>query len=250
MEKGQFPNFASATGSFSLSQEQTSPLSAVTPAPNPISMTPTPTPEPKPTLFTRKRLTRLIALILTLLLAGAILFIWFTSPASSTPPVISQQQFGNSSQNSPSTTNGDLHVYVLGAVKHPGVYVLPPGSRVYQLIQAAGGALPEANLVALNLAATLTDGQEVYVLAVGEIPPTYLGGVPGPGASGTTTSGQLININTASVTEMQQALHISSASAQKIVDYRTQHGPYTSIDQLLQAVSRSIYDKIKNLVTI
>jgi competence protein ComEA len=107
--------------------------------------------------------------------------------------------------------------------------------------------------VALNLAATLTDGQEVYVTLIGEIPPTYMGGVPGPPGSNTTASpaaGQLVNINTASVDEMRQSLHISATTAQNIVNYRLQHGPYTSVDQLLQAVSRSIYDKIKGQVTV
>jgi competence protein ComEA len=151
-----------------------------------------------------------------------------------------------------------LHVYVTGSVRNPGVYTLPPGARVYQLLQAAGGASPQADLVSLNLAAPLTDGEEVYVLAVGEAPPTYSGGVPGPGntnnanstGTGTPTTGQVININTATIDQMRAALHVSSATAQKIIDYRTQHGPFTSIDQLLQIVSRSIYDKIKNSVTV
>jgi competence protein ComEA len=144
-------------------------------------------------------------------------------------------------------------VYVTGSVKHPGVYTLSAGARVYQLLQVAGGALPQADLVSLNLAAPLTDGQEVYVLAIGESPPTYQGGVPGPGTNGTATTtqtGQAVNLNTATLDQMRQVLHVSSATAQKIIDYRTQHGPYTSVDQLLQVVSRSIYDKIKNSVTV
>lgn len=74
--------------------------------------------------------------------------------------------------------------------------------------------------------------------------------MPGPGVNSTATTGQLVNINTASVDEMRQALHLSSTTAQNIINYRLQHGPYTSIDQLKQVVSTSTYDKIKNLVTI
>jgi competence protein ComEA len=90
-----------------------------------------------------------------------------------------------------------------------------------------------------------------YVAAIGETPPANLGGVPGPGtgASGTDT-GQLININTASVDQMRLALHISSKTAQEIVDYRTQHGKYTAVDQLAQVVSKAIYAKIKDQVTV
>jgi competence protein ComEA len=146
-----------------------------------------------------------------------------------------------------------IQVYVVGAIQHPGVYTLPMGARVYQLVQAAGGTLPGADLVALNLAAQLTDGEEIYVLREGETPHSgYTNGSFVPGGTGTPTaaSGQLVNINTASETEMRQVLHVSAATAQKIIAYRTQHGPYTSVDQLLQVVSKSIYDHIKTLVTV
>ena len=204
----------------------------------------------------KKKFTRIIAIIIVLALGVALYFIWRT-PASTNPtPAITQQNFSGTSSNSSGstgsslTTNGDIQVYVVGAVKHPGVYMLPTGARVYVLLQAAGGALPNANLVALNLAAPLSDGEEVYVLVNGEKPPAYVGGVPGPGTNGTATTGQLVNINTASADEMRQSLHISSATAQSIVNYRQQNGPYTSIDQLQQVVSKSIYDKIKGLITV
>jgi competence protein ComEA len=212
----------------------------------------------------RKRLARVVAPAIVLLLLGGIAYVWFAptaSSSSSSPSSTTQQSFGNSPNAGASAGNsnsgsGDINVYVVGAVKHPGVYDLPAGARVFQLIQAAGGALPNANLVALNMAAPLTDGQEVYVITTGEIPPAYLGGVPGTGSSGAgntgtvTASGQLININTASSDEMRSALHVSSATAANIIAYRTQNGPYTSIDQLLQVVSKEIYDKIKGQVTV
>jgi competence protein ComEA len=198
----------------------------------------------------KRKITRIIAIIIILVLGITLYFIWHTPTSINSSPVITQQNFSGTSSNSSTGNSGDIHVYVVGAVKHPGVYTLPAGARVYQLLQAAGGPLPDANLVALNLATPLTDGEEVYVLANGEKPPTYVGGVPGPGTSGTATSGQLVNINTASADEMRLSLHISIATAQSIVNYRLQHGPYTSIDQLLVVVSKSIYDKIKGLITV
>ena len=77
-----------------------------------------------------------------------------------------------------------------------------------------------------------------------------VGGVPGPGTSGPTTSGQLVNINTASADEMRQSLHISTTTAQSIVNYRQQNGQFTSIDQLQLVISTSIYTRIKGLITI
>jgi competence protein ComEA len=119
---------------------------------------------------------------------------------------------------------------------------------------AAGGPLPNANLVALNLAAKLNDGQEIYVTFVGESPPSginSLSGTPsGSSSTGSSSNQQLVNINTASADELRQKLAVSSKTAQAIVSYRQQHGPFTSVDQLSQVVSKSIYDKIKNKVTV
>ncbi len=249
------PHFRNFTTHSSETEQQPPPQQTV---PEPIlSTTPEPVTPPSLKLPFKRKFSRIIAIIIVLALVIALVYIWHSPASTTSPPVITQQNFSgtsptnNNSTGSPLTTNGDIHVYVVGAIKHPGVYTLPSGARVYQLLQAAGGALPDANLVALNLAAQLSDGQEVYVLVNGEIPPTYIGGVPGPsGASSNANTGQLININTASADQIRQALHTSSITAQNIVNYRLQHGSYTSIDQLQQVVSKSIYDKIKNLVTI
>jgi competence protein ComEA len=217
----------------------------------------TTTPSP-PEAKKRTRL-RIVAIAIALVLALALYLVWHTSPSTTSPSVTTQQSFNSistpkSSNGGTSTsTSGSIQVYIVGAVKHPGVFTLPADARVYQLLQVAGGPLPKANLVALNLAARLTDGQEVYVTAIGETPPTYVGGVPEPGTgtggSGTGQTSSLININTASADELRQGLHISSTTAQAIVNFRLQHGSFTSVDELSQVVSKSIYDKIKGLVT-
>ncbi len=237
----------------SIEQQQTMPIPAV---PEPLIPL-IDTSSPSMVSTSKRAFKRILPVVIALALVIVIYFVWNppTPAPLSTGSSVTQQNFSNSSTSTTksSTGSGEIQVYVVGAVKHPGVYTLPAGARVYQLLQAAGGPLPKANLVALNLAATLTDGEEVYVTLSGEIPPTYMGGVPGPPGSnitGSPTTGQLININTASAAEMRQSLHLSSTTAQNIVNYRLQHGPFTSIDQLLQVVSRSIYDKIKTLVTV
>ncbi|MBV9690534.1 MAG: ComEA family DNA-binding protein [Ktedonobacteraceae bacterium] len=192
---------------------------------------------------------RLIAISLACVLALALYFIWHSSPAPSAVSTSTQQSLDTSSTASTTSTGTMMRVYVVGAVKHPGVYVLANDARVYDLVQAAGGVQPEANLVALNLAAKLTDGQEVYVTMVGEAAPTCMGGGSVSSTSTGSTS-QLVNINTASVAELQQQLHISNKVASVIVNYRVQHGPYSSVDQLSQVVSKATYDKIKSLVTV
>lgn len=209
----------------------------------------------------KRRINQIIAVVLVVGLAGAIYVVWHTATPTTTTTTssnpssnVSQQNFAASGATA-STTDG-IRVYVVGAVKNPGIYTLAAGARVYDLIQAAGGPLPTANLVAINLAAKLSDGQEVYIAQVGETPPPNTGGVPSTGngspgvGSGSGTNTQFVNINTASVDELSQNLHISKKSAQTIVDYRTQNGNYSSVNQLAQVVSRTIYNKIKAQCTV
>jgi competence protein ComEA len=134
-------------------------------------------------------------------------------------------------------TSTALTVYILGAVRSPGVYTLPTGARVSDLVQAAGGLLPDADPTRVDLAAHVADGQEVYVPHVGEAVPADLGG--------------LVNINSATADDLHNALGISLVIARRIVAYRTAHGPFTAVSQLLLVpISRTTYDRIKYLVTI
>ncbi len=222
---------------------------------------------PKSALSAKKLpITRLFAVALVLALAIGLYFIWSPAPTATTIPPVTQQNIGaattttagaadnnaDAATNHAATSSGSIQVYIVGAVKRPGVYMLSADARVYQLLQAAGGPLANANLVSLNLAARLSDGQEVYVTLLGEKPPSYTGGVPAPSASNNDTSSTtaLVNINTASAQEMEQKLHISSTTASTIITYRTQHGQFTSVDQLNGVISKSIYDKIKGAVTV
>src|SRR5260370_25352537 len=130
---------------------------------------------PKPPF--KRKLTRIIAIALALALAIALYLIWHSSAPTGISPGITQQNFGGTSANTgsstanPSTSSGDIQVYVVGAVRHPGVYTLPAGARVYQLLQAAGGPLPDATPHPLTLPSPLNDGVEIYIVANEEIPP-------------------------------------------------------------------------------
>lgn len=202
----------------------------------------------------KKKLLRSILLIFILFLGVAIYFTWRSATAPAVAPTVVQQNFGNTTANSggAASDSGTIMVYILGAIARPGIYKLPADARVYQLVQDAGGLLPNANAVALNMAARLTDGEEIYVPSVGETTPPGVNSPPGSnnGTPGALAPGQLVNINTATEAQMMQVLHVSSTTANKIIAYRTQHGPYTAVSQLLQVVSKSIYDKIKNMVTV
>lgn len=219
-----------------------------------------------PSSTKKPQILRTVAVVLVCMLGVGMYFIWHTSPSPTTTAVsTTQQQFSlaptastlkTATTASPVATSGKIQVYIVGAVKNPGVYTLEGNARIYNLLQAAGGPLPQANLVALNLAATLGDGQEIYVARVGETPPVSisnpLSSTPGTNTTGTTgnTTAQQININTATADDLRKGLHISSKNAQAIITYRVQHGPFTSVEELLQVVSQTTYKKIKNEVKL
>lgn len=141
-------------------------------------------------------------------------------------------------------------VHVAGWVAEPGVYELAEGSRVIDAIEAAGGARRGAELAALNLAAPLTDGQQVLVprASAVEQPP---GAAPPSGAS-TTGGATLVNVNVASAEELETLPGIGEVLAATIVQYREEHGPFTSVDQLMDVsgIGEVTLEEIRDLVTI
>lgn len=136
----------------------------------------------------------------------------------------------------PTATGPGVVVDVEGRVPKPGVRTLPAGSRVIDALSAAGGALPGTDLSALNQAKVLVDGEQVLV-----------GVAPPPGAAATASAGrgkkagklgagdaEPVHLNAAAVEDLEQLPGIGPALAQRIVDFRTAHGPFRSIDDLRQ----------------
>ena len=142
----------------------------------------------------------------------------------------------------PSPTPGQLAVYVSGAVLHPDVYTLAENSRVKDALLAAGGARPDADLTALNLATTLHDGQQVHVPAQGEAR------APAPLAVATASSPVgLLNINTASAAELESLPGIGPALSQRIVEDRQANGPFQSIEELdrVRGIGPALLEKLR-----
>ena len=141
----------------------------------------------------------------------------------------------------PSAGAGSVVVHVTGAVIRPGVVTLGEGSRVNDAIGAAGGISPDADTQQLNLARVLTDGEQIRVPRIGEVLPDS---APQPGAAVTPGTGTapgkpaagsasgMVNINTASASDLEKLPGIGPALAQRIVEYRDSHGPFASVDAL------------------
>ena len=124
-----------------------------------------------------------------------------------------------------------LLVHVLGAVAKPGLVELAAGARVVDAVAAAGGFTADADPAGVNLARPVVDGEQLVVLAIGQVPPP--GQAPGP-SGGATGGDGLVHLNTADVAALDTLPRIGPALAQRIIDWRDANGPFTSIDQLLE----------------
>ena len=134
-----------------------------------------------------------------------------------------------------STTVATVAVHVAGNVLKPGVYEMPADSRVVDAIRRAGGAKAIADLNAINLANRLNDAQQVYVPAVGEkVPPSSSGlSAGGVGTGSAPNSVEYpININSADVALLDELPGVGPSTAQAIVTYRDQNGPFASVSGL------------------
>jgi competence protein ComEA len=127
----------------------------------------------------------------------------------------------------PSSAAPDVVVDVAGKVRRPGLVKLAAGSRVADAIAAAGGVLPATSTVGMSLARKVTDGEQ---LVVGEPQPPGQGGQ----TSGSAAPAGPLDLNTATVNELDALPGIGPVLAQRVVDWRTTHGGFTSVDQLRQ----------------
>ena len=134
-------------------------------------------------------------------------------------------------------------VDVVGKVTSPGVYRLPVGARVGDAVQAAGGALPGIDLTTLNLAQVLSDGQQV---AVG------VAGAPAAAVNSAGSSAGPVNLNTASAEQLDALPGVGPVLAQHIVEWRSAHGSFTSVDQLreVSGIGEAKFADLKPLVTV
>jgi competence protein ComEA len=141
----------------------------------------------------------------------------------------------------------ELVVHVVGEVRRPGLYRLRDGVRIADAVRRAGGAKHDADLAAVNLAAPLVDGIQILV------PSRAVPGAAGTGAdpNGEGAVGGTVSLSSATVEELDELPGVGPITAQKIVDYRAEHGPFASVDDLdaVPGIGPTRIEQLRDLVT-
>ena len=194
-------------------------------------------------LLQRRRplLVAAVALVLILFAGRFVLGAGTTTPAAPLPP----PPEGAGVTGLPSAR---VVVHVVGAVRSPGLYRLEQGSRIADAVARAGGATRKADLAMVNLAAPLADGEQVVVPKRG--PP----GGPGGGAGGSAATPGVpagpVHLSTATLEQLDSLPGVGPVTAQKILDYRQEHGAFSSVDELdaVPGIGPARMDTLRDLV--
>lgn len=189
-----------------------------------------------------------VIVLVLLALGGAVLVAGLNSAGSSrTVPVTAV----TSSVPDATPTAAALYVHVLGAVASAGLFVLHPGDRVVDAIAAAGGFAADAERGGVNLARPLADGEQIVVPRVGEVaaPGSSAQGAAAPAAAAASGA---VSLNSATAAELEELPRIGPAMAERIVAYREENGPFTSVDQLLEVsgIGEKTLEAFRDQVTL
>jgi competence protein ComEA len=189
----------------------------------------------------------LVALVL-LILAGRLLLRPGASASVRVPaPVVPSTSASAGSGTSAAPGAGRaIVVDVVGAVRRPGLYRLTQGARVADALSRAGGATPRAQLDLVNLAAPISDGEQVVVPRQGA---AVSGSAAGGGAPAGAAAGP-VHLNTATLEQLDALPGVGPVTAQKILDYRQKHGAFGSVDELdaIPGIGPARLDQLRDLV--
>ncbi|GHJ52118.1 hypothetical protein Nm8I071_14250 [Nonomuraea sp. TT08I-71] len=203
-----------------------------------------------------RRGVRALAAVAVVVVLVAGVWAWRSRPQAE--PVRAAPAVGapETSAPAPTASAGQVVVALAGKVRRPGLVRLPAGARVADAIEAADGALPGVDVALLNPARKVTDG-ELILVGVGAppgqaAPPGPATGRGGPAAGGAAQGGGPVNLNTATLAQLDALPGVGPVLAQRILDHRDQHGGFRSVSDLRQVdgIGDARYEQLKDLVTV
>ena len=201
-----------------------------------------------------KEIPKPVLIVLVLIAIGIIIFAllhWWPSQSDSDFVVETNSATKEAEDNNAKEeTNGQVAVYVSGAVKNPGVYYLEEGSRIIDAVGKAGGMCKDANTNAINLAEVIQDGTQIYIPTIDESSNSSASTTTSSGSVSGSTS--LVNINSADATELQTLPGIGEVTAQKIISDRESNGAFSSKEDLkrVSGIGDSKYAALEDLICI
>lgn len=186
-------------------------------------------------------------LTVAVVIGAAGLAFWWLAPKDQDPAALlpANTMAAPGRTNATEEPRASIGVDVVGAVQQPGLYYLERSARVEDAIAAAGGLAPDADREAVNLAARVLDEQQIRVPRIGEAMETG-GSAPPPAAA------QPLNLNTADLAALDALPGIGPVMAQRIVEYRTAHGPFRSVEQLqdVSGIGEATLEGLRELVIV
>ncbi|RAO42772.1 ComE operon protein [Micromonospora saelicesensis] len=197
-----------------------------------------------------RRGVRALAVVAVVVVAGAAGWAWQARPQSEPVAPLASDAASAAPAGDPSgSSSAELVVAVAGKVRKPGLVRLPAGSRLADAVQAAGGALPGVDVALLNPARKVTDGE---LIVVGVTPPPAPGGAAGPAAGGAAPAAGPLNLNTATLAQLDTLPGVGPVLAQRILTHRDHHGGFKSVGDLRQVdgIGDARYEQLKDLVTV
>ncbi|MBQ0903800.1 ComEA family DNA-binding protein [Micromonospora sp. U21] len=196
-----------------------------------------------------RRGVRALAVVAVVVVLAAAGWAWRSRPQSEPVAPLASEAAPVTAAGGPSASGAaEVVVAVAGKVRKPGLVRLPAGSRLADAVQAAGGALPGVDVALLNPARKVTDG-ELIVVGVTPPPPA---GAAGPPAGGVPPATGPLNLNTATLAQLDTLPGVGPVLAQRILAHRDQHGGFKSVGDLRQVdgIGDARYEQLKDLVTV